>query len=529
MPQLPSSLVVAVSLLSVVRALNVTLPARAPSSANSIAPDHFSLSIELDGWLNWIGNDTRNEFFYNALDNIVRLTGVPPRIRVGGKSQDKTFWAQTADTITAVYPPATDDVPFPEPLRVTVGDNFYYKSLFLPDNTKLIHGLNFQSMDSLRGVYHLNSILNSYSVLPEFKERNIRLDAVEAGHEPDLYDNKYPPPYTPQKYVNEWTSWTSGVLDFIPFLHPEIHEYGLKYWAGSLSASSRESDAGFSPHALFKEGLLTKTKAGTAITTVSQHHYSGGSNCASSATLQDFVGKSQVRSSLSVLSTDISVTRANKLEYVLGETGILSCQKAGVSNVAGSVIWSLDYLLQAAQLGVSRVFFHQRIGSLSNIIQPSPLSRSPIDGKELSSPLQPHVQPQYYAAIIAAEAIGSSGNVRVSELKIDNPSVSAYAFYEGNTLSRAIFINSQVYRRSDGRRPSVRVTLNLPGQGPRIQPAILKRLAIASADDTSNLSWGGVTYETEDARPSGREWREHIIPGQGFDLRATEVVLVSFD
>jgi hypothetical protein len=70
------------------RALVLTIPTQAPPGASIIAPDHVSLSIEQDRWTDWIGSTSRNEFFYNSLDNLVSLTGVPPRIRIGGQTAD---------------------------------------------------------------------------------------------------------------------------------------------------------------------------------------------------------------------------------------------------------------------------------------------------------------------------------------------------------------------------------------------------------------------------------------------------------
>ena len=127
-----------------------------------------------------------------------------------------------------------------------------------------------------------------------------------------------------------------------------------------------------------------------------------------------------------------------------------------------------------------RIFFHDGIGFKYNLvsqvrhlikfinsisrtcrqIQPITLTRSTLDGTPLTTPLPPHVQPQYYAAIIADEAIGNSGNTRVIELSINNTRVSGYAFYEGDTLTRAVFINSQAFLTTDT-TPRTSVQLNL--------------------------------------------------------------------
>ncbi|TFK26568.1 hypothetical protein FA15DRAFT_588192 [Coprinopsis marcescibilis] len=521
----PYFLTLAAWLFNGAKGFDVRIPVEAPPNSHSIPADFASLSIELDGWLEWVGKTSRNDFFYNALENIVQISGVPPRIRVGGKTQDRAYWSGSTEIADVIYPVANSSIPYPEALRVNVGDGFYRACNFLPNNTRVTHGLNFASADSLRGVYHLNSILNAY-LSPSFLEAKIRLEAVEIGHEPDLYlENRYPQPYTASKYVSEWSTWAGNVLDYIPQFHPDIVEYGLKFWAGSLSASSHSS-TGFSPESLFKEGLLTKTSAGPAISSFSQHHYNGNICAGSDQDLQDVLAKHYIRSNLSVFAPDIAITRAQGLEYVLGEIGTFTTRASGVSDVAGSAIWALDYLLHASHLGVSRVFFHQGIGYRSNIAQPVALPRSPSDGKQLDTPLLPYIQPQYYATIIAAEAIGPGVNTRISELVVDHPALSAYAFYSEKSLTRVLFINSRVYLRKNGRRKSIRVDLDFMGRRPR--RATVKRLSIASADDTSNLRWGGVTYETESGRPAGTEESIPVRLERSFEIRDTEVALISF-
>ncbi len=107
-------------------------------------------------------------------------------------------------------------------------------------------------------------------------------------------------------------------------------------------------------------------------------------------------------------------------------------------------------------------------------IQPVTLTHSILDGSPLSQPLPPHVQPEYYAAIIVAEAIGSSGNVQVVEIQIDDPDVAGYAFYENEMLARALFINSKAYY--GGIRLSVQITIDILGIP--YSEMYVKRLAI---------------------------------------------------
>jgi Glycosyl hydrolase family 79 C-terminal beta domain len=91
------------------------------------------------------------------------------------------------------------------------------------------------------------------------------------------------------------------------------------------------------------------------------------------------------------------------------------------------------------------------------------LTRSTLNGSTLSTPSLPHIQPQYYAAIIAAEAIGNSGNTQVLELDIDDPRIAGYALYQGGKLANAILINSLAFlTTTTTTRSSTHVNLTFP-------------------------------------------------------------------
>ena len=90
------------------------------------------------------------------------------------------------------------------------------------------------------------------------------------------------------------------------------------------------------------------------------------------------------------------------------------------------------------------------------------MTRSILDGSLLSKPLTPHIQLAYYAAIIAAEAIGNTGSTHVAELFIDNSRIARYAFYEGGRLVWAVLINSQAYLvNMSGSRGIIHINIQL--------------------------------------------------------------------
>lgn len=520
------ALVLFFPLCSLAQAFRVIIPTDEPSIVQTTAVNHdlFSFSIEQDRWPDWVGHTARNEFFYNTLDNLKQLAGAPPRIRVGGKSQDVTYFDLSMQGHEVVFENSTPATPYPEALSMKVGPNFYSSARFLPEGTRVVHGLNFASTDDLRGLLHLTGIISAYRSSP-IQNAGVKLDAIEIGNEPNLYDTtSRASGYSASHYVKEWQAWAGNVLD-VETWYPDFR---MQYWAASVSHSAQNSPE-WSPGALLEAGLLV-SDAGRRVSTVSQHHYSGDSCETSHDDVEAFTSKANIRASLDGLRSDIQASLENEVEYVLGEAGSYTCHGAvGASNTAAAALWALDYALHAATIGVSRIFFHQGIGYRSNFMQPIPLNESTTDGAELPHPHGPYVTPQYYAALVAAEAFGAQGHARILELPVKDKRVAAYAIYKQGIPTRVLFINTQPYYPSATgifqTRPSIRVSLELEGF-PEDASHLIKRLSIPYSDSTSGVTWGGVTYETEDGRPQGEEDIECIDAGEEFDLYATEVVLV---
>ncbi|KAG6887825.1 hypothetical protein C0995_012372 [Termitomyces sp. Mi166 len=501
--------------------LNISIPLVAPPAAVLVSSSLFSFSIEQDRWSAWAGSTARNQFLFNTLDNLGQLTGTPPRIRIGANSEDHTKFNSAIKKTQLIFPPPSSTVPYPEATNITVGDAFYQATQFLPPNTLITWGLNLGQFNLTTAFLEAKSIVKAFSS-SAIRNAGIVLDAIEIGNEADLYPNNgaRPRSYNIAQFVKEWTVFATNISAAMGISSGST----TKFW-GCAFAGSSHSTSGFSPQSAFKQGLL-KSKPGSFISTISQHHYSGTFCSGNGGLLQDLMTKSTIRGNLTAFIPDIVAARAQGLDYVLGETNSYSCHGApGVSNTAGAALWTLDYVL--TQIGISRVHFHQGIGFKYNHIQPATLTRSILDGSDLSSPLPPHVQPAYYGAIIVAEAIGRSGSTRVAELSINNNQVSGYGFYEGNKLVRAVFINSSAFLSSTtGSRSSVHLGFGFTGGGTAPTKITVKRLAIRHADDVSGLTWGGQSYETADGRRSGSVSVQTGSVAAGVDIAATEAVSI---
>ena len=186
------------------------------------------------------------------------------------------------------------------------------------------------------------------------------------------------------------------------------------------------------------------------------------------------------------------------------------------------------------------------------------LDRSPVDNSPAS--LEPYAQPQYYAAVVINTFLGNSASrSRITEISFgssnspSNPTsnststnstgseqptagqyVSGYAAYEGGLLQRAVFINLRPYLSSTtAPRGSFNLDITIPTSGgygslPVPSSYCVRRLKIGYADDTEGLEFGGISYETSDGLPSGRDTFECASYGTPIEISDTEAVLVTY-
>ncbi|KAH8826841.1 glycoside hydrolase family 79 protein [Flagelloscypha sp. PMI_526] len=499
--------------------VNVSVPTSPPDGAPSIRPNLLSFSIEQDRWLDWIGQGTPNQFFYNTLDNLAKLTGTPPHIRIGANTVDKTNYNEILPNAQLIFPAPTASVPYPEADNVTVGQAFYDTVRFLPEGTHVTWAVNFGTLNLTAAYLETLAIIRAFNT-PAVKARRIRLDLLEIGNEPDLYkrNGHRPSDYDSPLYVQEWTTFATNVSKAAG-LTAQGH---TKLLAASFAGSSHTT-TGFSPQAIFALGILD-SEPGRLVSTISEHRYSGSFCQGSAQILQDLMNKASIRGNLTSYQPDIVATKAKGLDFILGETNSYACHGApNVSNTAGAALWTLDYLLYAPQIGISQVRFHEGVGFKYNLIQPVELGRSILDGTPLPEPIPPHVQPSYTSGILANEAIGNSGDVKAVELAVAVDFVSGYAFYEGGVTKRIVLINLKAFLsdRQDGSRESVRLQFDISGK------AKVKRLKIRYADDASGVVYAGQSYETPDARPSGDITEDTVNLQDGIDIAETEALLIT--
>ena len=239
-------------------AVNVSLPLLAPSNSQPLSRTLLSLSIEQDRWPDWTGIQERNQFTYNALQNLAELTGQPPKLRVGADSEDNTFWSPIATIIEDTFPPPTAASPYPEATNITVNDTYYTLSRFLPEGTHFIWGVNFGADNVTNAINMARAIFRAFSD-DAVKSAGVVLDRLEIGNEPDFYNitGHRTGDYTVEDYVSQWEPFAGAVVDAV----------GIR---GNTSAVTLQGAAFAIPlfpvAEIFRLGILNST-AGKAIST----------------------------------------------------------------------------------------------------------------------------------------------------------------------------------------------------------------------------------------------------------------------
>lgn len=515
----------------VVSAVDVSVPIFAPSNSQPLSTTLLSFSIEQDRWPDWSGTSSRNQFTFNALQNFAEITGQPPRIRVGADSEDHTTWSPTVTINEDQFPTSNSITPYPEATSIVVGNEYYTLSRFLPPGTRMVWGVNFGADNVTNAVNMATAIAGAFRT-SAVKSSGVILERIEVGNEADLYKNNglRPSNWTVEEYVPDWISIAG----------PAVAAAGIHGPNGPVTVQGAAfAGQGFTPREIFSLGILDSAP-GSAITVISQHQYSAAFCQGGDFPLVSFMSKTAVRGNLTIFEADIAATHEQGLEYILGETNSIACHGApGVSNTAGAALWVIDYTLQAATLGITEAYFHEGVGYKYNFIQPITLNFSTIDGSPLNPPSPPHIQPPYYGGLVITNFVGHSGAAKLVELTVNDTNVSGYAAFEGGHLVRAVFINLEAWLSdSTGTRPSTHIDLafisGLSGNSTSENAEDLgliptaRRLIIDHADDVSNLTFAGQSFETPNVQPSGRVVRETVVLSKGIDLRATEAILIDF-
>ncbi|HEX6443986.1 MAG TPA: glycosyl hydrolase family protein [Streptosporangiales bacterium] len=236
-------------------------------------------------------------------------------------------------------------------------------------------------------------------------------------------------------------------------------------------------------------------------------HYYPGSHCGSSTTsipaLMSTATYQKTRAKLrDIMSIDARLDRS--VPMVINESNSASCSgQPGVSDAYATSLWSLDYLMQTAQTGVSRLEFHTNTAAICGDFKPRDSADYPIsyryygafcaadqaalDAHELSA------APLYYG-IWAFRQVPAGRFVDLGLSDDDLSKLRAYGVESRDGKLTVVLINVQDPASSSSTGDAV--TLRLPGSQGTAGSAVTLRSSAPGglgSTDASAITLGGRT------------------------------------
>ncbi|KAJ5653850.1 hypothetical protein N7490_000853 [Penicillium lividum] len=449
-----------------VNPLNVPKPLK---DSKPVSRDFQSFSVEFAFFPDYAGNQSHpNKFSKNLLANFESITGVFPKVRVGGTTQDKSnYFPDQEEGIKLIFQKATDDQPY----QINYGPAFF-ESYHTLGNINFFHGLNMNQNSSMEQLAEA-AVVACQSIGPQ-------LELFELGNEWNYAAKNYRPGnYSELDYTQEWNRKSA-------FVHVAVKKAcpGLSpgFMAPSFVLLDDTDSSGWTAEELYNLGYdpndLTRE--------LSFHNYMGANappNPPAARQLQEtLMNHTNIISNL-----DAQIKRSKNLAhlghpYTLGELNSMANQGIdGVTNVFGDALWLVDFSLWSAAHNINRLHFHQGLNYRYVSWQPIASEGEP-----------PATRPPYYGQIMVASAIGHSKDTRVVNIPLSEDTESAYAIYDGDKLSKIAVVNMRAYNATNtGSRPNREYKFKAAGN----HHAKVERLTAPGSDSLENVTFGGVSYD----------------------------------
>lgn len=235
---------------------------------------------------------------------------------------------------------------------------------------------------------------------------------------------------------------------------------------------------------------------------------------------------------------------------VLGETNSVSCSgRSGISDTFGAALWSVDYVLLAASVGMPKVYFH--LGAQSQYSAFTPAAYV-LNNETLAPGIRANFYSHYFfAKIVEGLGEGEGEAFGVAALPGANASdLSGYAVYRGGGrggLAKLVFLDMGVWNGtqglgnpstlagtdgtvfSNGTRPAYNMSVATPwAAGAEVE---VVRLQGPGTNAKSLVNVSGVTFDSATGRKVGEEAAEVLrVGGRGevrFGMVQAEGVLLT--
>lgn len=312
----------------------------------------------------------------------------------------------------------------------------------------------------------------------------------------------------------EWVSRTTAIASLaLPKNNRKLFQAGVFVTPGTVSG-----DISWTAQAAIDLGINSNNLAKTFC----MHNYFGAACRPVKPTLAgNLMNRTALVNAMSYHGSASAYTVAKGLPYVIGETNSIACQGlAGVSDVFGAAVWSVDYALYSASLNISRIYWHMGTGYRYSAWQAT-----------RNGTTDPGPRPLYYGNWLVATALGHA-KAQVVPI-VNTTSLAGYAIYSSRRnhleLRSIVLLNMDVFNSTstpEDQRPSTHFVIpdNLGGKN---ATASIRRLTAAGAEVQGGIAFAGRTVALN-GTITGREIKETVVD-RVVNVKASEVVLITLD
>ncbi|CAI6333923.1 unnamed protein product [Periconia digitata] len=450
------------------------------TTAVALPESYLSYSFEFGFFPDFAGNaSSPNNFSINLLASLAELQGSAPILRVGGNTQDKTFfYSNQSQAIINTY---DDEVSLDYPAKVEIGPAFFESYDNFPNSTA-IHGFNFAVGGTCASC--LEQVLEH--AITACKALGDRALAWEYGNEPDMYGfiGERPESWNEESIYPNWRegkeALTTAFKENCPSPQP------VQYLAPSFAIPFKFMD----PIKAWQAGFNNDPD----IYSFAQHNYVGVSTDPGLTLRSSLLNHTHTTSSLAK-SADImnAISLPPQTPFMLTETNSLARQGLPlVSDTFGAALWNLDFALHAASIGVQRIHMHQGVNYRYGSWQPIETNRSVRATK-----------PAFYGNMATADFVGrAAGELKVVELDLaarnttEREEEAVYAAYIDGVAKRLAVVNLRQWNATGTpeQRPVQKYDFMIEGG---VKEARVKRLIADGTDQYSGVTYGGFSYNLE--------------------------------
>ncbi|KAI8625784.1 glycoside hydrolase family 79 protein [Xylariaceae sp. FL1651] len=479
--------------------LGLTISSTPPGNISGpVSPSFAGFGIEPSNLFSFMGKESPNPLTTNLLANLASYTGAPPHIRVGGNTQDNMIYDENMTNWSWIWNPNAMGQGNVKSDSMLIGPRFFEAANRLPAGTPVTWGLNL----AYEGDDYVSRLVTMAS-LALSQTPNISITGFELGNEPDLYAQngfRKPGTWSGYAYVQEWQGRAAALWQQVL----KARNLSAGFFEAAATASTIGTDFQVANLAAYDIGSApagstnglssSRTSFLSAWNQHDYYYYIGVSK--TEITLARLLQLQTTEDQFAAWATQVRQARDTPYPYALREMGIVGpIGLAGVTDVFGTALWTLNFLLYMASLGVESVQLHMTDNSYASAWQPIKMHDR-----------QPFVRPVYYGVAAFDQVIGGSKcSTKVWQCPLGGADsvpdgydgfVRAYAVYDNYTLASVVVINGRVSNVSvaEADKPSLDVQLQLP-KSLAGQTLHLSYLTGAGADATDGTTWNGISYE----------------------------------